>query len=606
MLLQNGGTKINNPLNKYLKRKTVYYDLLQNSQKTINRLSNIRLIIALAGIITTIYLYGIKNSFVFYVFVAYLAVFIFVVIKHNKLKYNNRYFYVLHEINQKAIERLKGNWTNFEDKGLDFYDESHSYSSDLDIFGQGSLFQYINTTTTHMGRRALSNCLTKNSRNREQIIKRQGAINELASKLPWRQRFMAEGLIKPAKIYDNEPLYRFFKTKDPIYTKSWLIIGVRLLPMFTIGLFILASFNKIPYGYPIVLLLIQMLVFKVKLDQRSEKLNLVYTHAENIKVYTKMLYQLEKKDFKSAYLIELKNKLTDKTKLPAWQQIKELEKIADKISNRNNAYFLIINIIFLRDYKSMISLETWKNKSGHLLEAWFETIGEFEALSSLANLGYNNPSWTLPKILDKPYYIKAKEMGHPLLTNNRVYNDLEIDGKTKVLLITGSNMSGKSTYLRTVGINLVLAYAGASVCADQFYCDSFNIYTCMRVSDNLEKNTSSFYAELLRIKEIVDKSKTNKVFFLLDEVFKGTNSQDRHEGAKILIKKLIKNKAIGLVSTHDLELGVLEEESDMEIKNYHFKEYYKDNKIYFDYKINRGISTTRNALYLIKMIGIDD
>jgi DNA mismatch repair ATPase MutS len=175
-----------------------------------------------------------------------------------------------------------------------------------------------------------------------------------------------------------------------------------------------------------------------------------------------------------------------------------------------------------------------------------------------------------------------------------------------VLLITGSNMSGKSTYLRTAGINLVLAYAGAAVCAKEFACDVFNIYTCMRISDNIEKNTSSFYAELLRIKEIVDESKTNKVFFLLDEVFKGTNSQDRHEGAKILIKKLIENKAVGLVSTHDLELGVLEKESDSEIRNYHFKEYYEDNKIYFDYKINTGISTTKNAMYLIKMIGIDD
>ncbi|MDY0236585.1 MAG: DNA mismatch repair protein [Gudongella sp.] len=606
-MIKNGGTKINNPLNTYSKREKGYYDLLQKQTKTINIFANLRLIIALTGIISLAYLHTTKNfTSIFFVSFAYIIVFTFVVIKHNKLKYNNKYFYVLHEINQKAVERLKGNWNTFKDTGLEFQDESHSFSSDLDIFGQASLFQYINTTTTEMGRKSLSRYLTQASKSKEQINKKQEAIRELTSKLPWRQRFMAEGMISTYKANDKEHLYRFFKTKDELYTKSWLIIGVKLLPIITIGFIALYIFKIIPFQVLILILLMQMLLFRIKLGERSKTLGLVYKHAESIKAYRKMLYQLERKNFKSVYLIELKNKLIDESKLSAWQQIKELEKITDIIANRNNPYFLIINIIFLWDYRCMIKLEGWKKKSGELLETWLETIGEFEALSSLANMGYDNPSWVIPRIVDKPYYVMAKEMGHPLIIENRVSNDLEIDGVTKVLLITGSNMSGKSTYLRTVGINLVLAYAGAAVCAKEFKCDIFNICTCMRVSDNLEQNTSSFYAELLRIKEIVDESKTNKVFFLLDEVFKGTNSQDRHEGAKILIKKLINNKAIGLVSTHDLELGELEKESNTNIKNYHFKEYYKDNKIYFDYKINKGISTTKNAMYLIKMIGIDD
>ena len=254
----------------------------------------------------------------------------------------------------------------------------------------------------------------------------------------------------------------------------------------------------------------------------------------------------------------------------------------------------------------MIALESLKKKSGKLIKTWLDTIGEFEALSSLSNLRYDNPDWTFPKITDKPYYIRARDMGHPLITENRVCNDLKIDGPTRALLITGSNMSGKSTYLRTAGINLVLAYAGGPVCAKEFHCNIFYIYTCMRVSDNLEKNISSFYAELLRIKEIVDESKRSKVFFLLDEIFKGTNSHDRHEGAKILIKRLLDNNAIGLISTHDLELGVLERESSGKVRNYHFKEYYKNREIHFDYKLNPGISTTRNAMYLIKMVGIND
>src|SRR5699024_10764196 len=361
-----------------------------------------------------------------------------------------------------------------------------------------------------------------------------------------------------------------------------------------------------PFHILILIFAAQSFIFIYKFEGRSKNLNLVYEYENNIKAYSKMLYQLEKGNFQSKYLLELKDKLIDDNGLTAYQQIKELETIVENISNRKNIYFFIINIITLWDYQSMIALERWKGKSGHLIRTWLDTIGEFEALSSLSNLNYDNPDWVTPTITEKNDYIKGKDMAHPLIIEDSVSNDFKIEDPTKVLLITGSNMSGKSTYLRTTGINLVLAYIGAPVCANRITCNIFNIYTCMRVSDNLEKNISSFYAELLRIKEIVDKSKGNKVFFLLDEVFKGTNSHDRHEGAKILIKKLLNNDAIGLVSTHDLELGELERESNNKIKNYHFKEYYKDNEIYFDYKLNRGISTTRNAMYLINMIGIDN
>ncbi|WP_310442884.1 MutS-related protein [Tissierella sp.] len=535
-----------------------------------------------------------------------MSIFVFLVIKHNKLKANNRYFHAFNKINEDALLRLKGDWNNFGDTGAEFRDDNHSFSNDLDIFGQASLFQYINTTTTYMGRDILRKYLTQPCKDKEVIRNRQKAIDELSCKLPWRQRFMAEGLIVNNKSNDHDALYEFFETKNEMYTKYWLIIGAGLIPMISIGFFLLAIFKKIPFQIPILMLAIQIILLIFKYAERSKQLDLVYRHVDSIKVYRKMINYIEKRSFKSEYLIKLKDKLVDIDKLTACQQIKELENIADSISNRNNPYFMIINIITLWDYQCMIALEQWKKKSGLLIRTWFETVGEFEALSSLANIGHDNPDWTIPKIIDNPYYIMAKDMGHPLLTDKRVCNDFKIDGSTKVLLITGSNMSGKSTYLRTIGINLILAYAGAPVCAKDFCCSIFNIYTCMRVSDSLEQNTSSFYAELLRIKKIVDESKTNNVFFLLDEVFKGTNSHDRHEGAKILINKLINNMAIGLVSTHDLELEVLERESNGKIRNYHFKEYYKNNKIYFDYKINRGISTTKNAMYLIKMIGIDD
>jgi DNA mismatch repair ATPase MutS len=250
-------------------------------------------------------------------------------------------------------------------------------------------------------------------------------------------------------------------------------------------------------------------------------------------------------------------------------------------------------------------MEKWKKKYGSSLKEWLNTIGELEALNSLSVIAYDNDTWTMPEVKENMEVLKAKSMGHPLLGDNGVRNDVTMERPTSIILITGSNMSGKSTLLRTIGINIVLSYLGAPVCAEQFSCSIMNIYTCMRIGDNLEKSISSFYAEILRIKMIVQAAKEGeKVFFLLDEIFKGTNSIDRHTGAKVLIKQLGECNSAGLVSTHDLELGEMEKEYN-KIKNYHFQEHYVDGELKFDYKLKRGISTTRNALYIIKMAGID-
>jgi len=228
-----------------------------------------------------------------------------------------------------------------------------------------------------------------------------------------------------------------------------------------------------------------------------------------------------------------------------------------------------------------------------------------ESLNSLSTIAYEHSDWAMPIFKGGSPVFVAKNLGHPLLGSNRIYNDIHIEKSQNVLLITGSNMSGKSTLLRTTGINLVLAYSGAPVCSESFNCTIMDIYTCMRTSDNLEKNISSFYAELLRIKKLVTATEDKApIFFLLDEIFKGTNSIDRHTGAKILVSKLSTENALGFVSTHDLELGDIEN-TNRRVKNYHLEEYYKDDKLYFDYKLRPGVSTTRNALYLMKMAGLE-
>ena len=327
---------------------------------------------------------------------------------------------------------------------------------------------------------------------------------------------------------------------------------------------------------------------------------------DNIKTYRNMLNHIEKHKFKSEYIVNLCGKLYDNDGLSASKQIDAFSKICEAIANRRNVLYPILNSILMIEYYWTISIERWKIKSGNDFEDWLNTIGELEALCSIAVIKCDNPYWSMPMIVTGPSKIIAKNMGHPLLGEKRVSNNLKVEETHPVMLITGSNMSGKSTFMRTVAINIVLAYAGAPVCADQFYCTIMDLYSCMRVSDNLGQSISSFYAEILKIKNIVKASNEGKqVLFLLDEIFKGTNSRDRHTGAMILVKQLSKTGNLGFVSTHDLKLGEMENHKNSKIKNYHFSEYYRENKIYFDYKLKTGVSPTRNAMYLMKLAGIE-
>lgn len=502
---------------------------------------------------------------------------------------------------------MVGEWKDFADSGKEFMDENHPYAADLDIFGQGSLFQWINTTITFSGRKELAQRLTGPPRSPAEIREVQAAVTELAARLTWRQRYLAEAMASGGASLNPDDLLAWAGSQNPFYRKAWVKPLFRVLPALTIILLIVYfSPLKLSFFWPLAGLVIQGVILTISGKPRSKVLNTVYRYESSIRAYYEMLKRFENASFSSGLLVNMKKSLRNKQNLAAFRQIDRLAKIVDAISNRNNAMFAVINILTLWDYQCMIALEEWKQKSGRFLGSWLKALGEMEALSSLAVIRHENPTWVVPQIVKGKPGLSARGMGHPLLTKQRVYNDMEVGHPAGVLLITGSNMSGKSTLLRTAGINLVLAYAGAPVCAEVFACSIMQVYTCMRVSDNLEKNISSFYAELLRIKQIVQASKEpGQFFFLLDEIFKGTNSADRHVGAKVVVQQFSKQGALGMVSTHDLDLGVLEKESGGKIKNFHFSETYRNGEIHFDYKLRRGLSNTRNALYLIKMAGIE-
>jgi DNA mismatch repair ATPase MutS len=485
-------------------------------------------------------------------------------------------------------------------------DNKHPYTGDLDIFGEGSLFQMINVSSTYAGRGRLKEILSGDYGDLKEILLRQEAVSELADMLKWRQSFQASGYASSKNPGNTEALYKWGRSEKKYFKKPWAIYIPLLLPPLTLVLFIMHFLLlKLPLYASLIPLVIQMALLAFKYRETAEDFNLLERHKESIRALEGMLKLLEEQEFKSAHISNIKEILKGDAGREAYRQIRDLSKVEDMISFRYTEFYLIFDILAMWDYRCAAALERWRERSGVHLEEWFDAVGEMEVLCCFASLKHDHPDWALPRFTGNMGLI-AKEMGHPLLPPSRVCNDFSLEGAGSAALITGSNMSGKSTFLRTAGVNLVLAYAGAPVCASDFQCSIMHIYSSMRINDSLDENISSFYAELLRIKIIIEAVQSGrKVFFLLDEIFKGTNSADRHTGGEILIKKLTLGGAAGLVSTHDLELGVLEGLSGGRIQNFNFQEHYSDGEIHFDYKLRKGISTTRNAMYLMRLAGVD-
>jgi DNA mismatch repair ATPase MutS len=316
---------------------------------------------------------------------------------------------------------------------------------------------------------------------------------------------------------------------------------------------------------------------------------------------------LEKTIFHAPYLEEIQQHYrTGDNK--ASSELKELKNILDRLDLSYNLVLTgPLNILLLWNLQQAIALEKWKERNKENAKNWFNALGLMEALCSFSTAGFNHPDWTFPVLKDEQFFIEGKQIGHPLINKiKRVSNDIKIDKAAELMLITGSNMAGKSTYLRSIGINVVLAMAGAPVCAEKLILSPVQVISSMRIADNLEESTSTFYAELKKLKIIIDKvNNGERVFILLDEILRGTNSYDRHTGSVAFIKQLIKHNASGVIATHDIELTKMKETFPENILNYHFDVQVSNEELYFDYKLNEGICTSMNASILMKKIGIE-
>ena len=537
--------------------------------------------------------------------ILFITLFFFLLAKHLTTNDQIENLVRLIAINQTEINVLNHHFTDLPD-GEKFKPEHHEYANDLDIFGRASMFQYINRCTSEQGNKLLAYWLL-NPASTETILARQDAVRELSNQFAWRQQLQSCGVAKPFNTTTENEIDNWLEEPYQFTNKTYWHLLRFLLPAISIGLLILHATDIIGSNifYPAILvMLITSLGISKLVTPSYTRLNKI---APELETLSDSVAWIEKTNFKSKLLNDLKNKYVGGHARSS-QTIKALKKILDRADIRlNPLVFLPLNTFSFWDLQQVLILENWKKENKEHIDDWFHSLAEMESLSSLANLYFNNPGWTFPTVSEHHGTFIADSLGHPLIPKEKIVtNSFSTKSSEGLNLVTGSNMSGKSTFLRSVGVNIVLAMMGSAVYAKSLTVSNMKVISSMRVSDNLEENTSTFYAELKKLKEVIEAVyQKEKVFLLLDEILRGTNSADRHTGSKALIKQLIQHNAVGLIATHDLELAKLAKELPDKLHNYHFDVQVTGDELYFDYKLKKGICTSMNASLLMKKIGIE-
>lgn len=522
---------------------------------------------------------------------------------HNRIKGDLDFFRFLESINRQEADRLNYKFDDIQ--GFSgFSDESHPYCVDIDLFGKSSIIQLINRAETRQGIDRVKTWLSGPA-SREVIQRRQSAVRELMPLIDWRQQVQARGRGKESDRETEHLFYDWLVGYDKISNNLLFRIAPVIAAAITLSVVTAISVGWLPF-YSLLLPIIFCLGFIAKNQQYAvSTYQMTQSGVRLLKSIGAVLTLIENQKFQNSDLVRLQNHLVDEYHLSASQKIERLQRILDFFNSRGNQFYHLLNSFFLLDNLLLLKAERWRKQHRHDVAEWFDTIAETEALASIAAFAFANESYTFPEVSANDVEFVAEGMGHPLIPEDiRVYNDFKMSGRGSVSIITGSNMAGKSTFLRTVGVNVVLAFCGAPVCARTLRLSVFQLFTSMRTKDNLEEHVSSFYAELVRIRRLLDTiNEERPVMFLLDEILKGTNSADRHTGAEALALQLSGLNAFGLISTHDLELGRLSS-SHKNIANYNFSSEILGEEIVFDYKLRTGICQSTNASQLMAKMGI--
>lgn len=594
----------------YLQNIKQYSELIQHFQKKQNTTAWLRAGVFVA-IIAVVFAFNFALWTKAVISFILIGVFIFFIQRSFFLQKQITYHKNLKLLNENELKALEHDYSVF-DAGTTFKDNKHDYAFDLDFFGKGSIYQYLCRSYLIGGKHRLSQKLKKPLQQKQQIEQMQQTIAELAGKTNWRQHFLAYSMQIEREQEAETKLMNWLKQRkdEPkIHFADKFIFKILPLVFFIsfAGSFLLAAFNMVSFSLMVFVVLSEFAVmglFVKRINQYHQqvgKLANIFDH------FTVLFRWFENEPFEAEYLNQLKAKLIHQS-ASAHQTLNQLSLIARAFDQRLNFIMAIFgNLMAYWDMIHAIRLEKWLKANSKQMPEWFGVLFEIEALISLANYAQNHQHTAIfPQIYDDKKYVKFENLKHILINPQKVVgNNIEMLGNKQIAVITGANMAGKSTFLRTVGTSMVLAQMGLPVLAHKAEVSAFRLFTSIRTSDSLQDNESYFYAELIRLKQIIDELKTGApVFVIVDEMLRGTNSIDKHKGSEGFIRRLHQLNAFALVATHDVALGVLENEFPAAVKNLKFEIQIINDQLIFDYKLQKGVSQNMNAHFLMRKMEI--
>ncbi|MDN6279671.1 MAG: DNA mismatch repair protein MutS [Psychroflexus sp.] len=560
--------------------------------------SLIRLLIFLLTIFAIYWFWGSARFIIGSIFI-FIVLFLILVVRHQKIVDQKTILSNIIAINQNEIHALHGDYSVFEN-GVNYTDPTHEYSHDIDLFGVRSFFQFLNRTALKEGEQKLANLLISNDQ--DNIVKKQKAIQELAEKVDYRQLFSAEAMRVETQtstkgIHDWVSNYKAFVPQ----IMRWLPTVFSVLSFVVVALYF---FDVIKVSQLLLWMFIGLITVGIYVKKTTKLYQDINRMQSFFQSYQKLISHIEDENFEADLLKELQSKIKSTPK--ASERLREINRAIDGFEQRNNLLLgIFLNAFLLWDAKYTYIIEQWIANNKADVSNWFYCIAEFDAYHSLANLAYNKTTYNYPDILNEnsEFVIKSHQAVHPLLDEKvAVKNDFNISSQ-EFLIVTGANMAGKSTFLRTLSLQILMSNLGLPVRAESSQYRPVKLITSMRTSDSLMDESSYFYAELSRLKYIIDHSEKENYFIILDEILKGTNSKDKAEGSKKYVERLLQTSSHGVIATHDLSLCTLEEQHK-EITNYHFDADITDDNLSFDYRLKPGICQNMNASFLMKKMNI--
>jgi len=591
----------------YLERVAAAKASLARLDARGGRLANLRLATFLLAVgLALATLFGKLPGGGFLAALAVMAGYTALAVRHAKVLREERTAKTVLLLNQRGLQRLAGKWRDFPSQGERYRVDGHLYAGDLDVFGHGSLFQRLDETSTEAGEKLLAGWLSAPTKIAVEISGRQAALKELAAQIDFRQRLVSETRQVVAQKADPSRFIRWVENGSSIASLKWAFVLAHLLPVVTFGLWLGVQLRVLLDWVPYVGLGLQIAVVVITSRRLAEMYGQLTMGELGFVQFEHTFEAIDAQQFSDPLLCRLKSGLSTGGP-PVSQRLKHFERLHGFASLRSaKEIHWIINALLLWDLHFLFRIERWRSELGTGVRGWFESLAQLEALSSMATWVYENPAYAWPEVDEGPVHFQAVQLGHPLL-DNPVRNDLALDGPGTAVVITGSNMSGKTTLMRAMGLNTVIALAGMPVCARSFQVSVVQVLTSMRVKDSLERGVSYFYAEVQRIKAVLDvaKANPNQTLFLLDELLMGTNTRERQIASRELMRMLLSTGASGALTTHDLSLTELASYPGVKVRNVHFRDLEKDGEMTFDYVLRDGVVETTNALEVLRRAGVD-